>query len=253
VGRFDTDQAGYTAMLAVGRGHGVKGERVWAVEGCNGIGRHIAHRLVHDGERRVVDVPPKLSAQVRIFATGNARKTDPVDAHSVALAALYAPAEPGLRPVLVEDDLLVMGLMVDRRDELGRARTQTVNRLHRLLLELIPGGAKTFLSAPQARALVATVKPRDLVGKTRRRFVVELEGIDRKIKAAEKALTPTRPAHNPTPALRTSLFPDPSPASVEPRPPPCLDLKGCHERMLRCRGALPWNRALQTARTDFSP
>ena len=78
MGRFDTDQAGYTAMLAVGRGHGVKGERVWAVEGCNGIGRHIAHRLVHDGER-VVDVPPKLSAQVRIFATGNAREPDPVE------------------------------------------------------------------------------------------------------------------------------------------------------------------------------
>ena len=192
VGRFDTDHAGYAAMLAAGRAHATTAERVWAVEGCNGIGRHVAHRLVHDGEQ-VVDVPPKLSAQVRIFATGNGRKTDPVDAHSVALAALYAPAEPGLRPVLVEDDLLVMGMMVDRRDELGRARTQTINRLHRLLLELIPGGAKQFLSARQARALVATVKPRDLVGKTRRRFVVELigelEGIDRKIKAAEKELT----------------------------------------------------------------
>ena len=192
VGRFDTNEAGYAAMLAAGRTHGGVGERVWAVEGCNGIGRHLAHRLVHDGER-VLDVPTKLSAQVRVFATGNARKTDPVDAHSVALAALYAPAEPGLRPVLVEDDLLVLGLMVDRRDELGRARTQTVNRLHRLLLELIPGGAKTFLSAPQARVLVATVKPRDLVGKTRRRLVVELIGelevIDRKIKTAEKELT----------------------------------------------------------------
>ncbi|WP_374969113.1 IS110 family transposase [Terrabacter sp. BE26] len=192
VGRFDTDKAGYAAMLAAGRAHGAAQERVWAVEGCNGIGRHLAHRLVHDGER-VVDVPPKLSAQVRIFATGNGRKTDPVDAHSVALAALYAPAEPGLRPVLVEDDLVVMGLMVDRRDELGRARTQTINRLHRLLLELIPGGAKAFLSAPQARALVAKVRPRDLVGKTRRRLVVELigelEGIERKIKAAEKELT----------------------------------------------------------------
>ncbi|GAA2017306.1 hypothetical protein GCM10009740_00920 [Terrabacter terrae] len=192
VGRFDTNEAGYAAMLAAGRGHGSAGERVWAVEGCNGIGRHIAHRLVHDGEQ-VVDVPTKLSAQVRVFATGNARKVDPVDAHSVALAALYAPAEPGLRRVLVEDDLVVLGMMVDRRDELGRARTQTVNRLHRLLLELIPGGAKTFLSAPQARALVAKVKPRDLVGKTRRRLVVELTGelevIDRKIKAADKELT----------------------------------------------------------------
>ena len=66
-------------------------DRVWAVEGCNGIGRHIAHRLVHDGEI-VFDVPAKLSARVRVFATGNGRKTDPVDAHSVALAALRARA-----------------------------------------------------------------------------------------------------------------------------------------------------------------
>jgi transposase len=134
VGRFGTDKAGYADMLAAGRRH--EG-RVWAVEGCNGIGKHIAHRLVHDGEV-VVDVPPKLSAQVRVFATGNGRKTDPVDARSVALAALYAPADPGLRRVEVDDDLVVMGLLVDRRDELGRARTQTLNRLHRLLLELVP-------------------------------------------------------------------------------------------------------------------
>ena len=84
VGRFGTDKAGYAEMLAAGRRHA---DRVWAVEGCNGIGRHIAHRLVHDGEV-VLDVPAKLSAQVRTFATGNGRKTDPVDAHSVALAAL---------------------------------------------------------------------------------------------------------------------------------------------------------------------
>ena len=188
VGRFGTDKAGYADLLAAGREHP---DRVWAVEGCNGIGRHIAHGLVHDGET-VLDVPAKLSAQVRVFATGNGRKTDPVDAHSVALAALYAPAEPGLRRVEVDGDLVVMGLLVDRRDELGRARTQTVNRLHRLLLELFPGGAKRFLSAPQARALVATTKPRDLAGKTRRRIVVELigelEAIDRKIKTAEKEL-----------------------------------------------------------------
>jgi len=147
---------------------------------------------VHDGEL-VVDVPPKLSAQVRVFATGNGRKTDPVDAHSVAMAALYAPADPGLVRVRVDEDLLVMGMLVDRRDELGRGRTQVVNRLHRLLLELFPGGAKTFLSARQARALIATTKPRDLVGKTRRRLavelIVELESIDKKIKAAEKDLT----------------------------------------------------------------
>ena len=60
-------------------------------------------------------MPPRLSAQVRVFATGNGRKTDPVDARSVALAALYAPADPGLRRVAVDEDLVVMGLLVDRR------------------------------------------------------------------------------------------------------------------------------------------
>src|SRR5690242_21380993 len=99
--------SGYAEMPAAGRRFT---ERVWAVEGCNGIGRHIAHRLVHDGET-VLDVPAKLSAQVRVFATGNGRKTDPVDAHSVAMAALYAPAEPGLRRGEVDGDRAVMGLL----------------------------------------------------------------------------------------------------------------------------------------------
>ncbi|NYF59637.1 IS110 family transposase [Micromonospora purpureochromogenes] len=75
-GRFGTDRDGYQAMLAAGRKHK---DRLWAVEGCNGIGRHVAQRLVADGET-VVDVPAKLSARARVFATGQGRKTDPVDA-----------------------------------------------------------------------------------------------------------------------------------------------------------------------------
>jgi transposase len=84
-------------------------------------------------------------------------------------------------------------MLADRRDELGVARTATVSRLHRLLLELIPGGAKQFLSVTQARTLLATVRPRDLVGKTRRRLaaelITELTTLDKKIKAADKQLT----------------------------------------------------------------
>jgi transposase len=41
-GRFGTDRDSYEAMLAAGRKFK---DRVWAVEGCNGIGRHIAQRL----------------------------------------------------------------------------------------------------------------------------------------------------------------------------------------------------------------
>ncbi|GIF02381.1 IS110 family transposase [Paractinoplanes rishiriensis] len=156
-GRFGTDHDGYQAMLAAGRRHK---ERLWAVEGCNGIGRHVAQRLVADGET-VVDVPAKLSARARVFSTGQGRKTDPVDAHSVAVVALRTP---GLRQVTVDDTSVVLRLLVDRRDQLGRTRTDIVSRLHHLLLELIPGGAKKDLSAQQARALLNTVRPRDLAG-----------------------------------------------------------------------------------------
>ena len=149
-GRFNTDSDGYQAMLAAGRRHK---DRYWAVEGCNGIGRHVAQRLVADGET-VVDVPAKLSARARVFATGQGRKTDPVDARSVAVVALRTE---GLRQVATDDTTTVaLRLLVDRRDQLGRARTEVVSRLHHLLLELIPGGAKKDLSALQARAPCST-------------------------------------------------------------------------------------------------
>lgn len=184
-GRFGTDRDGYKELLAAGRGWP---DRLWAVEGCEGVGRHIAQRLVADGEP-VVDVPAKLSARVRVFSTGQGRKTDATDAHSVAVVALRTA---GLRPVQVDGATVALRLLVDRRDELGAARTLTVNRLHRLLVELIPGGAKTFLSATQAKALLATVRPRDLVGKTRRKLaaelIAELDGIDKRIKVATAEL-----------------------------------------------------------------
>jgi transposase len=172
-------------MLALGRRHP---DRTWAIEGCNGIGRHIAQRLLADGES-VVDVPAKLSARVRVFATGQGRKTDPVDAHSVAVVGLRTA---DLRHIQIDGATVALGLLVDHRDELGRARSQTVNRLHRLLLELLPGGAKKFLSATQARALLVSVRPRDVVGKTRRRLaaglITELALIDKHIKAANVEL-----------------------------------------------------------------
>ncbi len=185
-GRFGTDRDGYRQLLAAGRKWP---QRVWAVEGCPGVGRHLAQRLVADGEP-VVDVPAKLSARARVFSTGQGRKTDATDAHSVAVVALRTS---GLRSVQVDDATVALRLLVDRRDELGAARTLTVNRLHRLLVELVPGGAKKFLSATQAKALLAAVRPRDVVGKTRRQLAAELIGeletIDKRIKAAKKQLT----------------------------------------------------------------
>jgi len=75
-GRFTTGPEGYRQMLALVVAWP---DRVWAIEGCKGIGRHIAMRLVADGQE-VIDVPPKLAARTRVFATGQGRKTDATDA-----------------------------------------------------------------------------------------------------------------------------------------------------------------------------
>jgi transposase len=185
-GRFGTDRDGYRQMLIVGRRWP---DRVWAVEGSNGIGRHVAQRLVADGEP-VVDVPAKLSARARVFSTGHGRKTDATDAHSIAVVAVRTP---NLNQVGVDDELVALRLLADRRDELAGARTRTVSRLHRLLLELIPAGAPRFLSATQAKALLATVRPRDIAGRTRRQLATELLAdlvvLDRKLKDSDRRLT----------------------------------------------------------------
>ena len=80
-GRYATDAAGYRSMLDYARQWP---DHVWAIEGSHGAGRHIAIRLVTPGET-VVDVPAKLSARARVFISGQGRKTDAWDAHSVAL------------------------------------------------------------------------------------------------------------------------------------------------------------------------
>jgi transposase len=185
-GRYDTATSGYQAMLAAGRRHS---GRVWAVEGCNGIGRHLAQRLIADGET-VVDVPAKLAARTRVFATGHGRKTDPHDAHHIAVTALRTP---GLRQIRPDDTTTVLRLLADRRDQLGVTRTETVNRLHQLLLDLIPGGAKKNLTTAQARALLDSTTTTDIVTITRHQLaaelVDELAALDAKMKTATTQLT----------------------------------------------------------------
>ncbi len=182
-GRFATDKGGYAAMR---RDVGAWPERVWAVEGSNGAGRALAQRLLADGER-VLDVPAKLSARARLLDTGHNRKTDAHDAHAVAVVAVRTQ---GLRVLSYDQQLEALRMLADRREELTRTRVQTVNRLQRLLAELTTGSAKKDITALQAKAILASVRPRGLAGKTRRRLAVEqlaeLVPVEKKI----KALTP---------------------------------------------------------------
>jgi transposase len=83
-------------------------------------------------------------------------------------------------------------MLADRREELTRARIQTVNRFHRLLAELTPGKSKKDITTGQAEAILASVRPRDLAGKTRRRLaaeqLAELVVVEKKIKTLTKEL-----------------------------------------------------------------
>jgi transposase len=145
-------------------------DRRWAVEGAHGIGRALAQRLVGDGEQ-VLDVPAKLAARVRVLSVGHGRKSDPHDAISVAIAARSVPC---LRQVGVEDQAVVLHLLTKRRQDLVAARTQTINRLHRLLMDLVPGGARRNLTAKRAAALLAAVTPAGAPAVTRWELATEL-------------------------------------------------------------------------------
>jgi transposase len=186
-GSFPTTTAGYRAMLRYCRQWPT---RVWAIEGAGGVGRPLAQRLLADAER-VVDVPAKLSARVRVLDVGHGRKTDATDAHAVVMAALRDRNQ--LRELSITEDLMVLRLLADRRDELSRSRAQGLNRLHRLMTELVPGGIPVKKSVPQYQTMLAAVRPRDIVGRTVRRLaadqLADLVRLDARLKALKAELT----------------------------------------------------------------
>ena len=118
-------------------------ERRCAVENAGGLGRQLAVRLAGSGES-VVDVPPKLSARVRVLSTGNARKNDGLDALATAMAA---SRNERLAAVDAEAASETMRLLSERREDLVAERTRSLNRLHALLRDLLPGGVAGKLSA----------------------------------------------------------------------------------------------------------
>ncbi|MEJ7742918.1 MAG: hypothetical protein WKF73_10400 [Nocardioidaceae bacterium] len=174
--------------------------RVWAVEGSNGAGRPLAQRLLEAGEH-VVDVPAKLAARVRLFDTGHNRKTDALDAHSIAIVAVRTNRSAG--PCRRTVSSRRCGCSPTGATSSSVLRVQTVNRLQRLLAELIPGQRKKDITALQAKAMLATVRPRDVAGKTRRRIAAEeladLIAVEAKIKKITAELKTMVTARGSTP------------------------------------------------------
>jgi transposase len=159
-------------------------ERRWAMENAAGLGRHLAGRLAAAGES-VVDVPPKLSARVRVLSSfaGNARKNDGLDALATALAA---SRNDRLAQVDPEDSSEVLRLLSERREDLVAERTRALNRLHGLLRDLLPGGVTGTLSADRAARILGGIRSRGgASARLRRRLASEIlrdvRTLDRKI------------------------------------------------------------------------
>jgi len=167
-------------------------QRRWAIEGATGIGRPLAQKLVASGEE-VVNVPPKLSAKVRVLSTGNARKNDHLDATFTALAALRNERLARIHPEDgLEGRVEVLRLLTERREDLVAERTRTLNRLHVLLRNLLSDGVAKGLSAEAAAKLLRRARPNRAVGRMRKRLASELvrdvRALDRKIASLDECI-----------------------------------------------------------------
>src|SRR5215212_9774072 len=142
-------------------------ERRWAVENAGGLGRHLAGRLAAASES-VVDVPPKLSARVRVLSTGNARKNDGLDALATALAA---SRNEQLAPVDPEVGSEVLRLLSERREDL------VAERAARILRGIRPkGGASARLRRRLASEVLRDVRTLDRkIADLERRIEAEVE------------------------------------------------------------------------------
>jgi transposase len=141
------------------------------VENAGGLGRHLAGRLAAAGES-VVDVPPKLSARVRVLSTGNARKNDDLDALAIALAASRNERLAAVDPEAASEALR---LLSERREDLVAERTRALNRLHGLLRDLLPGAVSGKLSADRAARILRSIHPKGgAAARLRRRLASEV-------------------------------------------------------------------------------
>ena len=169
-------------------------QRQWAIESASGLGYLLAQQLVAAGED-VVDVPPTLSARVRVLDSTKTSKNDPHDARS---AAIVAWRHRHLRAVVADDHPAILPMLANRHHALTRLRTPAVCRLHAQLANLKPGGLARTLSAKRARELLETVPTDNGVMAERKHQALTLLDdvvrIDAEVRAIKGRMTVAVPA-----------------------------------------------------------
>jgi len=184
--RVEATVAGYRRLLGWARRFD---ERRWAVENAKGLGCHLAQWLVAQGEH-VEDVATTATARVRELSRGGRRKNDVIDA---AAAASVAALQGDSVVVTAEDDTTVFALLEERRANLAAQRVRTVNQLHALLRDLIPGGAPTSLKAAGAAQMLKRIRPKTPAQRTRKSLawdlVRDIRGLDAQLVTIAEQMT----------------------------------------------------------------
>jgi transposase len=110
-------------------------ERVWAIEDCRHLSRHIEQALITAGER-VVRVAPKMMGQAR-RGEREPGKSDQIDARAVARAVVREGVER-FPAAFLDERALEIRLLADHRSDLIAERTKQINRLRWHLVDLCP-------------------------------------------------------------------------------------------------------------------
>ena len=138
---------------------------------------------------RVFRVPPKLMAGAR-RAGHEPGKSDPIDAHAVARAALR---EPDLPVAVLDGPERDLRLLVDHRDDLVAERTRDMARLRWHLHELDPGNEPSPRSLDRTKVLAALeARLADLSGtvaRLARALVARIRTLTAEIDALEREIT----------------------------------------------------------------
>jgi transposase len=125
--------AGHRQLLGWVRSRFGQAPDRWAVEDCRHLTGRLEHALLGAGQV-VVRVPPKLMAGAR-RSVRSPGKSDPIDALSVARAAL---SEPDLPAAHLDEPTRELKLLIERREQLVGERTREVNRIRWHLHALDP-------------------------------------------------------------------------------------------------------------------
>ena len=141
---------------------------------------------------------------MRVLSTGQSAKSDPNDAHSVAVAALRSPS---LAPVRPADHITVCRLLVKHHNDLARWRNKLCCRLHALVGELVPGGIDKEVVVNQARSLLEGIEPDDVAAVERLRqavgLIAELDHLDVVLRDSRARITTAVTA---SPTTLTEIF-----------------------------------------------